>query len=622
MQATTPATNVRVMPDVPLMRRRVMSVQTSTLGRLPALCGSSASGLLLIAIADTAARTSAAWASSLFWVGLLTLFVPIALRLLGTAATRRERIGLVVILGLSLYLVKVLHSPLTFTLPDELMHWRTASEIVRTGRLFGVNSILRVSPLYPGLENVTAALVSLTGLSIFEAGLLVVGAARLLLCSVLFLLYERVSHSPRIAGIAALLYMANPNFIFFGGMFAYESLALPIASLVVLTLAWRVDASSTRRVWLSMIVVLGLAAVVVSHHITTYALLALLGAWHAFDLYLRRRTKAIAPSRAVLLAIVMALTWMMYVASTTLGYVMPNLISGINELVRLIAGDDIGRPLFQSYGALAAPIGERIIGFASVGSVLVGLLFGMYHLWRNYRYNSFALAMALGGVAYPATLALRLTRRGAVISSRTSEFVFIAVAFIMAIAVVKAWGMHRSLGWRTMLALYLTVIFAGGTIVGWPAWARMPGSYLVGADLRSIDGQSTAAATWARAFLGPNNRMGADRSNRLVLGSFGEQYIVTLYNDRVNIPQVVFAPQFSVVERKILEDGNVRYLVIDRRISQGVPLIGVYFEQGEPDTFLHTTPVSRTALTKFDVAPGMSKFFDSGDIVMYDTGIR
>jgi hypothetical protein len=59
--------------------------------------------------------------------------VPAAVRLIAPEAERPERIGLVALLGMGLYLVKLLHSPMSFTLSDELQHWRTAGDIIESG---------------------------------------------------------------------------------------------------------------------------------------------------------------------------------------------------------------------------------------------------------------------------------------------------------------------------------------------------------------------------------------------------------------------------------------------------------------------------------------------------------
>ena len=157
------------------------TAQTGRWGWLPLLSLVSAVGLLLVAAADTLSRSGVGQYELLFWIGLLMVIVPIAARLISLEPSRRERIGLVVLVGLGFYLVKVMHSPYQFTFADELVHAYNADKILQTGTLFGRNSILSVSSLYPGLETITAALASLSGLSVFGAGLVIVGVARLIL---------------------------------------------------------------------------------------------------------------------------------------------------------------------------------------------------------------------------------------------------------------------------------------------------------------------------------------------------------------------------------------------------------------------------------------------------------
>ncbi len=64
----------------------------------------------------------------------------------------------------------------------------------------------------------------------------------------------------------------------------------------------------------------------------------------------------------------------------------------------------------------------------------------------------------------------------------------------------------------------------------------------------------------------------------------------------------------------------MRYLVVDRRLSTALPLVGFYFEENEPDAYHLTSPISREALTKFNAISQINRVFDSGNIVIYDTG--
>lgn len=132
----------------------VPAAPTRGWGWLPALSLISALGLVLVALADTLSRSGSGQYEFLLWVGALALIVPVAVRLASTAPARRERIGLIVVTVVGLYLIKVMHSPNEFIFSDELVHLQNGNSILQTGTLFNANSILPVTPLYPGLETV------------------------------------------------------------------------------------------------------------------------------------------------------------------------------------------------------------------------------------------------------------------------------------------------------------------------------------------------------------------------------------------------------------------------------------------------------------------------------------
>ncbi|MEA2348804.1 MAG: hypothetical protein QOG62_2591, partial [Thermoleophilaceae bacterium] len=250
----------------------------SRLGLIPPIALAGSVGLLLVALSDSLSRLRVPHAPLLFWAGLLVLVLPAAGRLLGTRASRNERLWLVVLLGLGLYTVKVLHSPAGFTLFDEFHHWVTLQDIVSSERLFAHNNVLPASPYYPGLEIVASVLVK-AGLPVWESGVLVVAACRVLLMLSLFLFVERASGSTRLAGAATLIYAANPSFLFFDSQFGYESLGLPLAVFVIYCVARRERGPGTGAFPLTVAILLGICGVIVTHHVSSIALAIFLMGW-------------------------------------------------------------------------------------------------------------------------------------------------------------------------------------------------------------------------------------------------------------------------------------------------------------------------------------------------------
>src|SRR6185312_13400829 len=73
--------------------------KTWTWGWLPILTLVSSLGMLSVANADTIARAGMVNGDTFFWLGLLLIFVPSAIRLLSPIPSRFERIGLLCMIG-------------------------------------------------------------------------------------------------------------------------------------------------------------------------------------------------------------------------------------------------------------------------------------------------------------------------------------------------------------------------------------------------------------------------------------------------------------------------------------------------------------------------------------------
>ncbi len=605
-------------------RDRVMAAVNEPLGgwgRLPELALAAAVGLCLIAAGDAVSWRGERWGVVLFWAGLALLLTLFAARVLGRGAARGERLGLILVLGLACYLVKVFHSPLHVTDVDELSHWRTIDDILRTGHLFHENPLLTVSPFYPGLETTVAAVSRVSGLGIFPSALIVVGCGKLLLLLSLFLFFERLGGSARAASIACLIYTANPNFVFFDSMFSYESLALPLAAML-LYLAALVSRGELRlRPPLLLLFAGGAFAVAATHHMTSYLFLAVLTLWCLVAAFRSAGSDRWGEAKRLgvvtLVALTAVLAWTDLVSGLAIEYLQPVLGNAVLGLVKLALREQSARQLFKTSSGYTPAAWERYAGIASIALVLLSLPPGLLYVWRRCRRHAGVLTLAIAVLLYPATLALRLTSVGAETSNRASEFLFVAIGLVAALGLT---GFEpRAVAWRRLRVLLLApaaaVLFAGGLIIGTAPWARLPGPYLVGADDRSIDAEGIAAADWMRSTLGPGNRIASDRYGTLLMGSIGEQRAVTGLIDRIPTGLVTLftSTEFSSDELQTLARGKIDYVEVDRRLSQSLPR-GNYFDSDVP----HTAPLDPAALAKFDADPSISRLYDSGKIAVYD----
>jgi hypothetical protein len=576
-------------------------------------------GLVLLGLADQGARISGSNPQlPLFWAGILLIVGTGTWHLVGDTASRDERIAIVVTLGLALYLIKVMSSPIGFTLPDEFSHWRTLDEIIHSDHVFAQNPLLPISAVYPGLEAATAAIQSSTGIDTFSLAILVIGGARAITMIALFLIATAITGSSRVAGVASVVYMSNTSFLPFDAQYAYESLALPLAMLAIWSVLrwWR---HQGRSVLHAVIAVSAIAATAMTHHLTSLVLLAFLTVWAVLSL---GRWGNGRPRWPVVLAagwaVLANVGWFLTVGDFAIGYLDSVVLGGIEELLSVLTGSSAPKQLFAARAGFVLPVPEMVAAYAAVILLNLALPLMLWHaVWRR-RPSSITLVLALAALLYPGSLALRFTAAGSETSQRAAEFLFIALGVLGADWLVGS----RPARWRPrgqvlVVSLVLTV-FAGGIVSGDPPQGRLPAPYHVAAEQLSIEPQGTDTAAWALEHLGPNNRLVADRTNAKLLGSIGGQYPVTAANEHLGTAYLMFNPTLTDVDLDLMRRAAIRYVVVDLRLSRDVPVYKYYFENAEPDAGRHTTPIPLASLQKFDGMDGVTRIYDSGDIIIYD----
>jgi hypothetical protein len=171
------------------------------------------------------------------------------------------------------------------------------------------------------------------------------------------------------------------------------------------------------------------------------------------------------------------------------------------------------------------------------------------------------------------------------------------------------------------LSILTTILFIGGIVAGsGPDWERFPGPFLVSADARSLTQEGISAGQWASVYLGPGHRVATDRVNSLLMATYGRQRVITSLDDNIDPSPLFTSLTFDDTDLSILRETQIQYLVADLRLSTGLPRRGFYFSEIGPGAFTYTAPNSKAALAKYDNLPNVNRVFDSGNIVIYDTG--
>jgi hypothetical protein len=588
-------------------------------GMVPLLALVAVAGVALVAFANRVAAGGADWGDVPFFAGLIVIVVPIALRLLQVAPRGSERVSLVVLLGIALYACKLVHDPLLPGGYDEFLHLRTAQDIVTNHVLFLPNALLTVSPYYPGLELVTAAVAQLSGIGVYESGMIVLGVTRIGFALALFFLFAMATGSSRVAGIAAAIYMTNSHFLYFDSQFAYESLGLTLAVTVIYLVVRRGHSAPGRWFALTTLAVLTMISVSTTHHVTAGLLALFLLIWAAAGLVMRRRDRS-RPGRAALLATLFVVIWTGVAATATIAYLAPVLTASVDQLVQLVAGNLAARALFVSRAGDASPLWEGLLGSASAGIVLLLLPLGLLVVRYRYRAVPIVVTFAVIACIFPLTLLARFSPVAAEVASRTPEYLFLGIAPVIGLSLARlTYGGRVGAFQMIGAAAVMIVLTVGGVLVGLPDWSRLPGPYLVSADGRSVDAESVAAAKWTLDSLGPNNNFAADRVNRLLISAYGQQQAATTYVTGIQIRKLFLDQELGSVERQVAKAADIDFLVTDQRLTTGLPVVGHYFDRGEEVVVgIHDTPLDPNLLAKFDQVPDISRIYDSGNIHIYD----
>lgn len=564
-------------------------------------------------------------AEVLFFAGLLTIFTPCAWRLLGAAADRGERLVVAALLGAALVLSLHLLSPGIFTGYDEMLHEGTLWRLGTQHTLFVQNPLLPVSPRYPGLELCTLALHWCTGVPTIVAQFGVILVARLVLVLIIFLFTERLTGSTRAGSVAVVVYAVSPQFYSFNAAYAYQTLALALGGGALYLVLRAVDARGRQRARALWIAMLCTAGTVVTHHLVGAVTVGALAMWWAAMSLAGRREQLRTVRAAALFGLGFGALWTGVNATALYAYLQPILGSALSGVLGLLGfNSESRRALFQASNGIPTPAWQKLLLLGSTAVVLALLALGIRAALRNraktgrplLRGGRLRFLVLLVAASYLIVLGTRLSGSAAQLGGRASTFVFFGVA-----PVVGAWFVARTPAVRTTVAtLVAALTFLGGVLFGAASWTYLPGPYLPGADERSIDAYAMDAAHWVAGHVPIGSAIADDHDNGALMGDLGHVDPVTEgAPGGVNVGPLYFDQTWSSYDTTLVRTAGIRYLVVDRRLADGPPAYGVYFEAGETQGPEHLTPAQ---LTKFDTVPGITAVYRHGPITIYDlTGI-
>ena len=120
---------------------------------------------------------------------------------------------------------------------------------------------------------------------------------------------------------------------------------------------------------------------------------------------------------------------------------------------------------------------------------------------------------------------------------------------------------------------------------------------------------------WASTHLPVGSRIAVDIDNGPVINAIGHLDPVTAIGGLVNASPLFFDRAIGPYDIGLIRRADIRYILIDDRLAQSLPLYGTYVELGETHK---PTRLTLAELNKWNSVPGARLIYDNGSIRIYD----
>ena len=586
------------------------------------ICATTGLGLCGEGLAMAIAPRHSVVGQVLFFVAIVVPFT-IFLTVLMVPRLGSLREITVAILGLYPAVVYRMSSPLVLAGYDEHQHEQSLMNLLHGSGLFSPNPTLQVSPYYPGLELFTAVAIRLTGLPVMLAESLVVLLCRLLLVLIIYHAALLVSPSRRGASLVVAFYAVSSHFYSFDSGFAYETLALTLGlgGIFLLRRAQLADYAAARRLF--FIASLALIATVVTHHATSWMVLAFLIAWTAMS---RKGERKLLARAAVVMGVAVAI-WTAVLATRIVGYLAPIVSTAVQSAHAFLAGTSEHHVFGANAGTPPPADWERaILVVYTLATTSAALVCAWIMLSRAF-HNQDRMLGLLGALnlAFPLTAASHFDPSVGELGDRAASFLFLPLALSCSLIIQRHPRVTRRPPGRRnpfrpaiLIALIAgtAIVYLGGTLLGSsPDYNRLPGPYLPSADFRTQDPGTLAATGWAGRHLPTGATVAADRVPAVILGSEA-LWPVTNPQQGFVPAQLYFSTAWGPQQAAIVKGLHIDYLYVDTRLADSLPYLGYYFSQGET---AKPTRITVADVAKFAHVPGLKAVYHHGPITIYDT---
>ncbi|MST32062.1 hypothetical protein GHK86_04890 [Acidimicrobiaceae bacterium USS-CC1] len=587
--------------------------------------------LLLLAIAYALARSGYP-ARPLYWVGECGLVAVLVAAVGPLRLGEDAAYGVAFSTGLTSYLAMVLYDPFSFTFLDEYQHLQTATALLRSHSFAVGNTVLQVSPEYPGLE-INADLVHrATGLSLVTCAYVTDGIYHVVAVLLVYAICRQLVGDAPAAVVGMAVFTFSPQFQFVDSYFTYSCLAITLGLAALYGTV--MSATSPRRGWwwpaVGILCGVGCA---VTHHVTSFAVAALFvlvaavatlgGAWSQ-----ARRLWTVALPVAAF-----TLVWTVVVGTRTIAYLRSGIGGGggvSSAAPHFAAGIPLDLPVVGRAPAPSSPAGDvvlELVGYAALAVLVAWAELTGGRVWlRRWRREPIAAVLTVSALAVLGLGAVReAVLGGSELASRTFVYVMLPAAFVVARRYEEvrsrrvAGATARRSSWfgggtvpLAPVALGL-VIWSGTLAAGWPAWyARLPGPAEPAAWDRSVDPALLACARWVATHEPRDQYIAGDQ--------LSAEIVAAVARERVSLgatPTIFLARRATPALGQLARSYGIDLIIVDAAIDSRAPLDGSYFAD-DPLSGRYRSGLPAADIRKFQHWPGASVVYSNGRYSVVD----
>ena len=567
---------------------------------------------------------SGTFSFELFWAGIFLSGISMIRLILYDQIKRQYRLIMLFIFGLALYLPIIFWSPNYFHFGDEILHYQTSRLIQEHGDL-NIDVIFDMAKYYPGISLVTVFLSEFSNSSIFFSAKLLIGIIHSTMLVFVYLLFERISKSERVSILGAIIYATNSRYVFFDGVFSYESMGLPLMILILFVLSKyttiNYDEVTVKNINFKILITIPILAIVVTHHFTSYMLLLFmiilslivynskLDRYEKLDFYV-----------VTSLIFVSIFGWMVYYANVGFHYFGGMIKKSLIDIFKMFSTEQVIQR--EPYWQAPIPYYEPIITkFLYMPLLLLLFVIGVYFLKREHKFdNVWIYQLTVYGSIFFVSLALIFNKSAELFVYRSWAFLFIGISFVAAFTLDWLCNIKTD-KYLKKICLYsvIFILLIGGVSSGLTYGFRVPkldiDSIGVAGGHSAITYDAIAAAEWFEKYLGRYNTVYADRSLSASIGGYGIQKPIR--SDKVFYPLSMNDGNVTA----ILNGRSTNYIAVDNRITKFLAEYKSYFDAAETRVGNHSYGYQevfpKEGLEKFDKSDFIYNIYSNGNIKVY-----